>query len=231
MGRDVKSASYYHAVLLYAFDMSELPQQHFLDLRDRINVCLEKTQALYRQDQIEKFPWLYGALGAVPSDTMFICENPSVAGIQKANVQTIDGGKPDIEAQWWGGPNDYAAKRFRHVLFELGLKTSPPDCRGGWNCYITNVVKEANFTKEQRKFSGTELKQQAKKWADILLWEIEVVNPQHIFAIGGAAYKRVRELSLFPADRIHRIWHYSARRSDDVVITKMKREIEKILMR
>jgi hypothetical protein len=144
--------------------------QHFEELRSRINRRLMALETPHREWQIEDYSWLYGALGAVPSDVMFVCENPSISGVRQAHVDTIDGNAPDIEAQWWGGQRNPAAKRFRAVLYQMGLKTTSPDARGGWNCYITNVVKEANFAgADQRSLSASDLRQQARDWADILL--------------------------------------------------------------
>jgi hypothetical protein len=63
--------------------------QYFETLRGKINLRLNvlvkdhKYDRIMAKAQIEDFPWLYGALGKVPSDVMFICENPSIAGIKK----------------------------------------------------------------------------------------------------------------------------------------------------
>jgi hypothetical protein len=124
---------------------THLDMTHFEELRARINRRLREIGAPNADLQIEQYPWLYGALGEAPSAVMFICENPSLTGVSKAHVDTIDGRLPDIEAQWWGGHNDPAAKRFRPVLRRMGLKTTHSAARGGWKCYITNVVKEANL--------------------------------------------------------------------------------------
>ena len=149
--------------------MSELNMHHFEELRNRINVRLNELQTRHREVQINDYPWLYGALGEVPSDVMFICENPSIAGIKKAHGDTIDRRAPDIEAQCWGGRNDNAAKRFCVVLRKLGLKTTRPDARGGWKCYITNVVKEANIAgQDQGSLTVAQKKEQALAWCDIL---------------------------------------------------------------
>lgn len=55
--------------------------RYFEDLRRKINHRLIQLETPHRQFQIEECTWLYGALGAVPSDVMFICENPSITGI------------------------------------------------------------------------------------------------------------------------------------------------------
>jgi hypothetical protein len=205
--------------------MSDLNMSHFQELRARINHRLEELGTPHRTLQLDEYPWLYGALGAVPSDVMFICENPSIAGVRQANTDTIDGGAPDIEAQWWGGRKNPAAKRFRPVLTEMGLKTNGPDQRGGWNCYITNVVKEANLAgADQQMKSTAERQEQARDWADILKWEIEQVRPKRVFCVGSAAHAMVsflRRERLLPFFTPHKIGHYSARGSDEDVIQQM----------
>lgn len=164
---------------------------------------------------------------------MFICENPSISGIRSAHVDTIDGRAPDIEAQWWGGRNNPAAKRFRPVLHQLGLKTTRPDAHGGWNCYITNVVKEANVAGvEQRAKSAADRKQQARDWADVLTWEYSHVQPTHVFAVGGAAYQALKLLlreRLLPPFTVHPMGHYSARGRVDRVMQQMLLPLRTVL--
>ena len=217
--------------------MQELDLSHFEELRSRINARLTKLRTQHRKKQIEEYPWLYGALGAVPSEVMFICENPSLTGIQSADAVPLDDGPADIEAQWWGGPKNNAAKRFRVVLHELGLKTTPPESRGGWNCYITNVVKEANFAKDQKKKKKAEKREQARQWADILLWELEQVRPTHVFAVGDEASARLSELQgkpsfgkrRLPEFPVHPIWHYSRYQGNEEVIANMTEGIQRVL--
>ena len=152
---------------------------------------------------------------------MFICENPSLAGVRQGAVQTIDGGPADIESQWWGGPRNPAARRFRVALCELGLKDGAPSSRGGWNCYITNVVKEANIAGDQEAKSPAEKRQQARDWAAVLQWELGRVRPKHVFTVGGRAHAAVRGLqseSLLPKFEPYQVRHYSARMSDQAII-------------
>jgi hypothetical protein len=175
--------------------MPELNMRYFEELRDRINARLEVLQTPHRSVQTDDYPWLYGALGAVPSSVMFICENPSITGVRSGAVDTIDGRAPDIESQWWGGRKNPAAKRFRVMLSQLGLKSNRPEMRGGWNCYITNVVKEANVAgAEQRAKTTEERRTQASDWASVLRWELENVRPQHVFCVGGASFDVVTRL-------------------------------------
>jgi len=145
---------------------------------------------------------------------MFICENPSLAGVRQAHRQTVDGGPPDIEAQWWGGDKDPAATRFRVVLHELGLKQSPHSLKGGWCCYITNVIKEANLAKDQANMTLSGRVAQARAWADILRWEMRAVRPRYVFAVGGRAHQvllLLQKEARIPMCVIHRMCHFSDR--------------------
>jgi hypothetical protein len=205
--------------------MSDLNMQYFKELRRRINQRLEELETKHREAQINDYPWLYGALGEVPSEVMFICGNPSLTSIRRAHVDTVDGREPDIEAQWWGGRKNNAAKRFRVVLRKLGLKSSRPDVKGGWKCYITNVVKEANIAgADQGGLTRSEKNEQAAAWADILIWEYDQVRPSQVFAVGGDAYQslhHLQRLGYLSDVEIRPIGHYTARGSDEAVMQAM----------
>lgn len=194
---------------------------HFEELRRRINERLEVIRSPHRHAQIQEYSWLYGALGEVPSDVMFICENPSAGGVQRASVDTVDGGEPDIEAQWWGGRNNPAARRFRVAIHQLGLKVTPPDVKGGWRCYITNVIKEMNVVTDHRKLSTSDYRSMARVWAPILDWELSQVQPKHVFAVGNRALDRLKWLvseRLIPHIRPKLVPHYSGYATDLSII-------------
>lgn len=200
-----------------ALDMS-----HFEELRSRINAQLEAMAIPTRREQMDGYPWLYGALGEVPSRVMFICENPSLTPTRSA--RNVDGGPPDIETQWWGSPTNNAAKRFRRALYETGLKETPPSVRGGWRCYITNVIKEANLAHDQEALSTAQRFGQARTWAPILRWQMECVSPEHVFTVGARAdssFRRLQSYGLVPPVPCVCIMHYSARKSDEAVLQAM----------
>ena len=213
--------------------------QYFESLKKMIDQRLNelaKSRKISRRDaksQIKDYPWLYGALGKVPADVMFICENPSLAGIKKAQIDTIDGGPADIEAQWWGGSHDNAACRFRVALYKLNLKTTPPEKRGGWECYITNVIKQANIAKDQERLPSETRVQQARNWADILQWELNQVKPKYLFCVGEKAYEAVKRLKreeyLDINLKINSMTHYSSRSSHKKVIDAIVTDVQKVI--
>ena len=186
--------------------------RHFEELRERINARLRQIGTKHAHRQIDEFPWLYGALGEVPSKVMLICENPSLSGVEKADIRTITGGLPTIEDQWCGGPRSNCIKRLRPALCDLGLKTTPPLVPGGWRCYITNVIKEADVV---RDFVARDKAQLAIEWADVLDWEFSKVNPRFVFTVGDSATRLVSMLharGLIPRSLVaRRVMHYSNR--------------------
>lgn len=211
--------------------------QYFDMLRGKINHRLlelvreGKYDKVKAENQIEKNPWLFGALGEVPTDVMFICENPSIRGMEKASRDTIYGSPPDIEAQWWGGTTDFASTRFRVALFQLGLKTTGPRERGGWKCYITNVIKQSDKAIIHEK-TDKEIKcQMARDWGDILQWEIDHVKPKYIFCVGGAAQKYVRQIQregLLEKFPVYEVCHYSGRDTTEKIVASIISTVQEI---
>jgi len=217
-----------------------LNMQYFEELRQKINSKLKELvkDGKYDKDlakeQIEKYQWLYGALGQVPSNVMFICENPSIGGIKKAHLDTIDGGPPDIEAQWWGGSTDFASTRFRVALYKLKLKTSRPRQREGWECYITNVIKQANVASDQEHLPPANKSQQARDWAEILQWEFDHINPKYVFCVGGNAFNFVRTLQntgYLSQFRVYEVPHYSGRDYTQKIIDSIVSDVRRAMTR
>lgn len=193
--------------------------QHFATLRRKINkrlhtLALDTGQTRYR--------WLYGALGVVPTSVMFVCGNPSQRGVEeKAGDAKRTGIQLTIEAQWGSG---LPLTRLRPVLCRLGLKQGAPGAPGGWQCYLTNVVKEMTL-KSLGSYSESEQHAKALAWAGILEWELQQVRPTWVFCMGHPAFNLVtwlQKCGRLPTlqacgSRLHRVWHYSTQRSDSVV--------------
>lgn len=201
-----------------------MPHQHFLELREAIHDRLRTLRPPCWEEQIEKYPWLFGALGDPSANVMFVCENPSLSAL-RAIRESPWGGPPDFDTQWTGNPSNRRDKRFRKVLCDLGLKDGAIWEPGGWHCYITNVFKQAAFVGDWRQAPLPEKQQTALEWSDILQMEIGEVQPEIVFCVGGNAHQMVTWLQnknrLHVPEPIRRIWHYSARRSDEEVERKM----------
>lgn len=208
-----------------------MPARHFVQLREKIHYRLGILRPRHWEEQITKYPWLYGALGDPGADVMFICESPSLAGVRKAKSPM--GGPCDFDTQWTGDPAFRRDRRFRAVLCDLGLKRGGIWERGGWNCYITNVIKQAAFADKSKQRTRKEQERVACQWSKILQWELNNVRPDRIFCVGGKAHRLVKWLCandrLATNARCRRIWHYSARRGDEEVQREMRRGVEPYL--
>ena len=119
------------------FDM-----QHFRLLRDRINARLRQIGTRHARRQMDEFPWLYGALGQVPSDVMLVCEQAEdISGFGRSNrsIHLLDG--QDIT--WADGAaadrhwrvNRIQRNEFLYILCDICAhpsrsSSSPPSPRG-----------------------------------------------------------------------------------------------------
>src|SRR5205823_414083 len=73
------------------------------------------------------------------------------------------------EAQWNKSKGDEV---FRDMLVRHGLKTGGRDAPGGWNCYITNIVKSVARPAKWNAADWTEWCLFAQGWAPVLAWEL-----------------------------------------------------------
>ena len=132
------------------------------------NELAHQTDKVYEthpslQDVRESHSWLTGALGDPFAGIWFAAENPSRTQIER--VSNPDGGTPTNEAQWWASRGD---KLFREMLVKHGFKSGSIDSPGGWHCYVTNVIKEADYTKNWREKSQQARNGAAEIWASVL---------------------------------------------------------------
>ena len=106
------------------------------------------------------------------------------------------------------------------MLCKFGLKMTRPADRGGWQCYITNVIKEMAVAKCFENLRRPQRYAKAVEWAGILEWELQQVKPSWIFCVGGKAHflvdrlQRRGRLPSLQGQHIHQITHYSARGSN-----------------
>ena len=182
-----------------------MSEQFWSGLATQVDIVFRSHNSLF--DHRREYPWLSGALGNPNSGIWFIAENPSLRQIER--VQNPDGRAPTVEAQWWASRGD---KLFREMLVKYGFKQGSIDSPGGWNCYITNVVKETDYASRWREKSLDARKQAAEIWSDTLAWEMANSKPKYVVILGGPAetlldhLKVIGKIHMPPSERIK---HYA----------------------
>jgi len=159
------------------------------------------------KDHRLQHPWAIGSHGDPYADIWFIAENPSLSQVER--VQNPDGGPPTIEAQWWSSRGD---KLFREMLVKYGFKQGTIASLGGWKCYITNVIKEADYTSEWREKTQTARNQAAQIWAGLLAWELKNSKPKLVVVMGkqtNILLSHLVSLGKIELPRTEQITHYA----------------------
>jgi hypothetical protein len=160
----------------------------FFDERDRrIDLIFRANPKL--SDHRARFPWLTNSLGDPFSGIWFIAENPSLGQVER--VRNPDGDDPTIEAQWFASGGD---RLFRDALVTVGFKASSWNEIGGWNCYVTNLIKEADYAERWKKKGMDNRIGAATMWAPVLDWEIQTAKPKLLVLMGGVVRDLVSEL-------------------------------------
>ena len=152
-------------------------------------------------------PWLIGSLGDPTAGIWFVAENPSLTQVERVRVP--NGGELTIETQWSGSRGD---KLFREMLVQYGFKTGSVESPDGWKCYITNVIKEADYTKNWREKSQTEREKAAEIWSSVFNWELKNSNPKLVVLMGGQANLLMNHLvsiGKIKLPRVEQITHYA----------------------
>lgn len=158
-------------------------------------------------DHRRKYPWLTGALGNPNSGIWFVAENPSKTQIER--VRDPGGGPMTPEAQWWSSQGD---KLFREMLVKYKFKEGSIDSAGGWNCYITNVIKETDYAKRWHSKSQGDRNRIAEIWSSVLAWEFDYSKPKYVVIFGDEAEKLLKYLqsvNLISLPPYEKIYHYS----------------------
>jgi hypothetical protein len=158
------------------------------ELRRRTNDVSQANPQSW--DHLGEFPWLTGALGDPHSGIWFVAENPSLGRIER--VRDPNGGPPTEEAQWWASRGD---RLFRELLVKHGFKSTPPEQHGGWRCYITNAIKEADYAQNWRGSPAERRRRAAQTWAPVLEWEMKQSRPRLVVALGKTVRDVLSEIS------------------------------------
>lgn len=154
-----------------------------------------------------RYPWLTGHLGNPQKPVWFVGENPSLSAVEAIHVRSSEK-TPNL--QWSSSDGD---RLFRDALSGARLKSGDPNEDAGWNCYITNAIKEPEIvtTRNELKRNSGYWKIQAERWLPVLQHQINCGSPKVIVALGGQTYKilehmKSRDLMCPPIIKIH---HYS----------------------
>ncbi|GGC67468.1 hypothetical protein GCM10011504_51780 [Siccirubricoccus deserti] len=158
-------------------------------------------------DHRPRHPWLTSSLGDPFSGVWFVAENPSLSQVQRA--RDPGGGPPTTEAQWLVSRGD---RLFRQALVEHGFKDGPWDRRGGWRCYVTNLIKEADYAEAWKLRRERDHLRAAEAWAPVLRWQLDASRPRLVVLMGGRVDRLVdylRAAALIALPQTMRIAHYS----------------------
>ena len=117
--------------------------------------------------------------------------------------------EPTEEFQWGVSRGDML---FRDKLVKYGFKEPPADSPGGWNCYITDIIKQTEYVAEWRSKKASAVNNAAEIWADVLSWELETSRPKMVVAMGRQVGRLMMHLGMvmkvkFPIIRY--MEHYS----------------------
>lgn len=159
------------------------------------------------KDHRSKHTWLTNSLGDPFAGIWFIAENPSLRQIEKLSRQSDRA--LTVDAQWSASEGD---QLLREALIGAGFKTNSQDEVGGWECYITNLIKEADYAERWKKKGLNNRIKAAELWAPALNWEIRVAAPRLVVAMGRNVERLLQRLvkkGLVSLPRVMFIHHYS----------------------
>lgn len=87
-----------------------------------------------------------------------------------------------MESQWSASRGD---QLFREKLVKYGFKGGAAESPGGWRCYITCLVKEADYTNSNERTRQSLYLQYTQNWLPVLQWELYQSRPSLLVAMGG----------------------------------------------
>jgi hypothetical protein len=138
----------------------------------------------------KQYPWLTGYLGDPFAGIWFLAENPSLLRVERIAKRGTS--RVSIDLQWSESPGD---KLLREMLVKHGFKRGGPMTPGGWSCYITDIIKEADYVQTWRATSQARRNRVAEAWAPVLAWELAHSKPLLIVVMGKQAQRLLRHLS------------------------------------
>lgn len=175
------------------------PEEFYRELSTKIDRVF-KTHPQLTDHRIER-PGLIGALGDPFSGIWFVGVYPSQTRVDSLPKRT-DFPLTADEAQWSVSLGD---KLLRKMLVKHGFKSGTVESRGGWNCYLTNVIKQLVRAGTWNKKPPREQQLIAETWYPVLRWELETSRPRLIVAMGKQATKLLAYLKDTHALKLPRI--------------------------
>ena len=142
-------------------------------------------------DWLTKYPWLTGSLGNLKAPVWFLGEYPSRTAIAKVDKK-VDAGGATSNLQW--SCFDESAKLWREAVTEAGLKVGEPCDNSGWNCYITNIIKEPHIPGNLNTQPISKIKEEAERWQSVLQLELCLGAPKVLVVMGEQASKILEHL-------------------------------------
>ena len=172
---------------------------------------IKETKAVIRKHQLDNwlkaYPWLTGQLGKPTAKIWFIGENPSLSQVQKIDGRATE---KTENLQWNASKADAL---FREAITEAGLKRGEAGKNKGWNCYITNSVKEPEIVKERNEKKGGRQyrKEQAERWLPVLQKQIDHGRPKVLVLLGGRVEEIIGDMKKLGLNHppLEKIPHYS----------------------
>ena len=163
-------------------------QDYSTELNKQIDDVLKFHPLIY--DHRADYPWLTGYLGNPYAGMWFIAEIPSLLRVERASQRKNQVISEDT--QWSESPGD---KLFREMLFKHGFKLDDPFLPGGWNCYITNVIKQTSYVKDWEDKTQTAQRRTADIWSSVLSWELTNSKPLMVVVMGSKTKKLLEYLA------------------------------------
>ena len=144
-------------------------------------------------DWFNEYPWLTGSLGNLKSPVWFLGEYPSCAAVAKVDKKANANGTELTPNLQWSCIDD-SAKLWREAVTEAGLKVGNPCDDSGWNCYITNIIKEPQTPRVLNTQPISKIKEEAELWRSVLQLELCLGAPKVLVVMGERANKLLEHL-------------------------------------
>ena len=147
----------------------------------------------YLHDWITECPWLTGSLGNLKAPVWFLGEYPSRAAVDKVDKKArADDIELTADLQW--SCLDDSANLWREAVTEAGLKVGNSCDNSGWNCYITNIIKEPQIPRVLNTRPISKIKEEAELWRSVLQLELCLGAPKVLVVMGERANKVLEHL-------------------------------------